>query len=742
MCLLCEGRDFETDGVGLSALMRGGITEATAATVFRAGVSEGADVAANTGTRAEMAVGDLFDGALSSAADRDWVGVDLVAGDTYVFSLWGAGGGISGLTDPVLTLRDGTGAQITRNDDLSEDNRFSVLEYTATQSGTYFLEASAAVASFVNNGAYRLHVATDVFDVDDVALQLTEVGWGVATSIHFDVQAGDRLSVNLTGLTQDGQQLARWALEVWEQTSGLRFAETSGAADITFDDNQSGAFAGPSSFYTESGEIISSIVNVSTSWIARYGTEIDSYSFLTYLHEIGHALGLAHAGHYNGSVDYGVDNHYLNDSYQMSIMSYFDIGENTAVQGADYRPVTPMIADFAAIETLYGASDVFAEDTVWGVGSTVGGVLGQIMEAMFEGTSASGFYDGGAIGLTIVDRGGRDVIDVSGLNMDQVIDLREGGVSSVAGWEGNLLIAQGSVIEGAIGGAGDDLLIGNGAGNAMFGGAGQNRLDGQGGNDTLHGGTGADQLLGRDGHDVIWGFDGNDTIAASDGNDTVEGEAGHDSIGGGYGDDHLRGNSGNDVIGGGSGRDLVEAGTGHDVASGGWGYDTVLGGAGHDTLAGSYDADEVQGGLGDDSIGGGTGDDTIHGGDGNDVIGAGLQDDLVFGEAGADFLAGGEGADSLYGGAGADVLNGGYGNDWLYGGGGADVFVFTALGDGRDHIADFEDGADILRLPGADFGALHLIETDEGTEVSSADYTLVLLEMDVVDLDVGDFLFV
>jgi hypothetical protein len=37
---------------------------------------------------------------------------------------------------------------------------------------------------------------------------------------------------------------------------------------------------------------------------------IDSYSFQTYVHEIGHALGLGHGGPYNGSASYGLDNLY------------------------------------------------------------------------------------------------------------------------------------------------------------------------------------------------------------------------------------------------------------------------------------------------------------------------------------------------------------------------------------------------------------------------------------------------
>ncbi|MHA3916475.1 matrixin family metalloprotease [Halovulum sp. GXIMD14793] len=86
--------------------------------------------------------------------------------------------------------------------------------------------------------------------------------------------------------------------------ANIEFTETTGSADITFDDNSSGAYS--TSSYS-GNTIISSFVNVSTNWVATYGSKINSYSFQTYVHEIGHALGLGHQGNYNGSANYGTD---------------------------------------------------------------------------------------------------------------------------------------------------------------------------------------------------------------------------------------------------------------------------------------------------------------------------------------------------------------------------------------------------------------------------------------------------
>lgn len=69
-------------------------------------------------------------------------------------------------------------------------------------------------------------------------------------------------------------------------------------------------------------------------------------------------------------------------------------------------------------------------------------------------------------------------------------------------------------------------------------------------------------------------------------------------------------------------------------------------------------------------------------------------------------LTGTSGVDTLSGGAGADTITGGGGWDLLSGGDGADRFVFAALSDRRDTIADFDAGeGDRLDLSGILTGA-------------------------------------
>ena len=145
------------------------------------------------------------------------------------------------------------------------------------------------------------------------------------------------ISYNVTGLTAARADLARVAFQLWSEVANLTFVETTGTGQITLDDTQSGAFS--SSNYGSNGIITSATVNVDPTW---YGSSsaIDSYTLQTFIHEIGHALGLGHAGPYNGSAAYGVDNTYANDTWQYTVMSYM---AESNFGGASYRfTMTPM----------------------------------------------------------------------------------------------------------------------------------------------------------------------------------------------------------------------------------------------------------------------------------------------------------------------------------------------------------------------------------------------------------------
>ena len=137
-------------------------------------------------------------------------------------------------------------------------------------------------------------------------------------------------------------------------------------------------------------------------------------------------------------------------------------------------------------------------------------------------------------------------------------------------------------------------------------------------------------------------------------------------------------------------------------------------------------------------------DDKLNGTKANDNLSGLGGDDTLSGNAGDDWLFGGGGNDALNGGAGNDWLFGGIGNDSLSGGAGADLFVFNALGFGRDVITDFRasegDKVD-LRALNIDFDDLTITQSGKhDTLITIGSDAITLVQVNYATLHVGDFL--
>ena len=616
--------------------------------------------------------------------------------------------------------------------------------------------------------------APRVAPYDEVAYQLTDGYWAFSATEFgeygarraFNVAPGGTLTADITALTPEGQQLASWGLEAWTNVTGIEFRFVSGGAHITFDDDEPGAFSQATELWFGS-EIRKAHVNVSGDWLYEYGSTIDSYTFKSYLHEIGHALGLGHPGDYNDDRDddyeptYAVDAKFLNDSWQASLMSYWDQDENTYI-GASYAlPATPMIADIVAIHNLYGEpADINAGDTVYGLESNVGGYLGQLFAALSSEERDPDLYDGGPVTLTIYDTGGNDLLDLRLDTFDQRVDLRPEGISDVLGLTGNLIIARDTVIERFSAGSGDDAVIGNDADNVLGGLSGNDTLVGGNGDDWLYGGRGADRLEGGDGEDgasYYWS-DAAVRVDLSTG-EAAGGEADGDTL---HGIEMLTGSAHDDGL------------TGNDVGNellGIDGNDTLTGGAGDDWLYGGADADRLDGGAGEDgasyyesdagvrvdlgagaAAGGEADGDTFRG---IEHLRGSAHDDGLTGSDASNLLLGGDGDDTLDGGAGNDWLNGGPGDDVLEGSDGDDTFVFDGESNGEDVVRDFADARssageqDYIELSGGfSFSSLSFTATGTDVVITSSDrpgsihITLedYLVDHQISDLGPDDFL--
>jgi Ca2+-binding RTX toxin-like protein len=80
------------------------------------------------------------------------------------------------------------------------------------------------------------------------------------------------------------------------------------------------------------------------------------------------------------------------------------------------------------------------------------------------------------------------------------------------------------------GGAGNDVLVGDGGANRLFGRRGADTIRGGGGADTMDGEWGADALFGDGGADIVGGGDGNDRVRGGAGSDRLSGDAGADEL--------------------------------------------------------------------------------------------------------------------------------------------------------------------------------------------------------------------
>lgn len=556
---------------------------------------------------------------------------------------------VNGITliDPFLYIRNSSGKLLYSNDDISGGDRDSEVAFSAPSSGTYYIDVGAWDEKFT--GTYQLVVRNytppPLYTNDQIANQLVNGYWG-GDAHHFNVSQGGTISVNITALTAAGQTLARAALAQWSDIIGVRFQEVSVGGQITFDDNEQGAFADAN----WSGGITSSAhVNVSAAWLGDYGTSLNSYSFQTYVHEVGHALGLGHAGNYNETADYPYDALFQNDAWSTSVMSYFSQRDNSYFAGQGFTEefvVTPMAADILGMKILYGLSTTTRTgDTTYGFNSTAGRDI----------FNASHFP---TVAYTIYDSGGTDTLDYSGFNDDQLINLVPEKFSNVGRQTGNVVIARGVVIENALGGGGDDRIFGNPFNNVLDGGPGGDFMQGGAGNDSYYVGNAFDRVIEN----------------ASEGNDTVYSTISY-ALGANLDNVRLLGSSKINATG--NARDNVLGGnSGANVLDGEAGADTLWGGKGDDT----YHLDNVDDLVSEQE---GQGNDTVF-----SRVSFALPDNLetlrllgsssisASGNALNNVLAGNSAANTLNGGAGNDKLWGGDGADDLWGGRGADEFAF------------------------------------------------------------------
>ena len=377
------------------------------------------------------------------------------------------------------------------------------------------------------------------------------------------------------------QSLVRAAFQAWEDVANIDFVEVSysASADILLGwdylDGPSGTVgeatwwstsAGPNSVreFTYADIAFDTAETWTTNPNATNGTAVNFYA--TALHEIGHALGLAHTADAN-TIMYAYTN--------------------------DVVDLTP--GDIAGAQAIYGATSTPADP--------------------YAGTPGADLMDGTAAGERFSPGDGNDTVNGNGGNDTIYAGVGDTGNDRFNGGDGDDIIG---------GGAGSDTLGGQNGNDTLFGGIGNDVLNGDAGADVAWAGAGDDTVSGGIGNDVLGGGAGQDSLQGNDGNDILYGADGNDFLDGLLGQDTLFGGAGNDRLWGGGGNDLLFNGAGADQVHGGAGNDTLWGGADDDDFSGDAGDDlfAFDPGTGQDEIA----DFELSGGDVLDVQAFGFTD--------------------------------------------------------------------------------------------------------------------
>ena len=676
----------------------------------------------NASTLGRISVGETVTSQLEVAFDEDWFRITLEAGERYQFDLEGVPG-TNELTDPLLRLyRDGS--QVAFNDDggFGLDSR---IEFTATASGTYYLSAEGFST---RSGEYRL-TATELAPppppVEGGSL-LPTIDWGSRVGprrieVYF-AEAGEQFaSYTSAGWTDYEIQQAMAALNEISSMIDVNFVQVSSPTNAEFR-----LVVQQSNFFFDGAMFPPGEQNAGVGVFARSangwdgdgsgGLEQGGAGFQLLLHEFGHGLGLAHPHDTGGDStvlngvtatrgDYGdfdlnqgvFTNLSYNDGYQ---------SETGALPSNDYGytgTLSPI--DLAVLQGGYGArANVNSGATTYELVSSNG-----------EGTFYSGIYDTGGVDTITYDGSDNATIDLRAATL--VYEEGGGGfVSYAEGIFGGFTIANGTVIENARGGDGEDVIQGNEIGNQLRGEGGDDEIFGGAGNDRLFGGAGVDTLRGGDGNDIL---DVGQSVGSSI--QRAFGQAGDDTYLYGTETGSLfinvlgeQDDDGNDTI---IFSDLSES----DLIGGVREFTNTNGTA----LEVSWDDGTSDGFLRIANLGqnienyefGDASYSAILTADGSGVARSNSPDWVVTrGGQGADLILGGDGRDSVYGGGGNDFLNvGGNNSESLqlaYGQAGDDTYLYGT-----------ESGSLLINF--AAEGA------DEGND------TLMLSDLSQFDLDVN-----
>jgi Ca2+-binding RTX toxin-like protein len=707
-------------------------------------------IPANPSTTATVAAGGTLTAFISPSNDVDVIGLDVVAGQTYSVTLRGSGE--QPIFDPFLIIYNNVGQMIAYDDD-GGAGISSLINFTATATGTYFISAEA----FTNPGQpaeagqydldVRLVPAVDTVapipDASNPTLTVGETYFGstetsgdadmyvvtleAGKTYSFETAGGyDYNTVGTTGIPAGREVDTRLAL----------FDEDGNLVAFNDDLNGSDWSSGFSYFASETGSYYLRVfpyagsiggytVDVNEIEIdftadpldsIDWGTQLDGNVVTVYFAKAGESFG--GSGESLGWSDYEISR----------AMAALETYENIA----DLEFVITNDASNATFKMVTVESD----DFLGRFGPPNTGAFSGVGEFAVNGDGwddEGGLEQGGFGFVTLVheighglglahphDTGGDSTVmeGVFGAFYSfGVFNLNQGVYTTMSyntGWQTQPGVPFGNPPS-------FELTYASEGGPSAFDIALIQRK--YGANTTRNSGNDTYVLPTQNAPGTffatIWDTGGTDLIVHNGSDDAiidltaatldytptgggvvsyVDGIYGGFTIANGVVIENASGGSGDDLLVGNAADNVLKGNAGNDVLIGRDGKDTLDGGAGFDTASYVGSAAGVTISMGNNFTGSGQGDrlisiEKVEGSEHNDVLNGGNSADTLSGLGGDDRISGGNAADTIDGGDGNDTLDGGNDNDRIHGGAGNDR---VDGGNGNDVLTG-GDGNDTIK---------------------------------------------
>ncbi|MFL5337067.1 MAG: calcium-binding protein, partial [Geminicoccaceae bacterium] len=648
-------------------------------------------------------------GALEYFTDEDAFTCKLIAGVPYTFDLRGQATGAGTLQDPLLLLRDSTGATIASDDD-SGEGADSRLIFTPTVSGDYSLAVRESGDDGV--GSYTISASAPLgLAIAAVSADQTEGNTGSKAFGFTFTRSGD---------------LSTAIFVPWAVTG-------SGASPANATDFANGVLP------TGSIALAAGEARATLAVSVRGDTQLEpDEGFLVTLssptHGIASASGLIRNDDGAPSLSVAASSASLNEgnagetAFGFTLSRTGDLSAATsvawAVAGSGASPANA--ADFT--NGLLPA----------GTASFAAGEASKALAVSVHGDTQLEANEGFSVTLSAPTNGATlGTASASGL-----IQNDDSGLNAINGTAGNETLTGTLGPDNIQGLGGNDILVGRAGSDILDGGTGIDRADWVKDGGTL--GVNADLAAGTATRGAeVDTLTSTEDLRGTEFADTLQGNGSANFLDGNAGADSLNGRGGNDVLAGGVGNNVLDGGSETDRV----------------TYSGSLTAVSVD--LGTKTATRGTETDQV------------FNIENVTGSNNADTIRGDNANNVLQGLGGNDTLIGSTGSDTMTGGTGADRFAYLLTGDSptgattRDLIMDFShsegDKIDLSAIDAnasangnqtfafkgtgaiTELGQLHVVHSGSDTivEVSTAGSTAPELQIDLhgnLVLAAGDFL--